>query len=293
MSKKDDKQVIIPYNLKNKLICEQDVTNILAKYDIYVQINDISIYQTALTHKSYIVRNFNFTNEMLKDCYDYTDNVVQLQDKSYERLELYGDRVIDKLVIKYLMNRYPNDNEGFMTTLKTKLVDCASLSVFAREIGLTDFILISKQVENIDNGTGRASVSFRNILEDVFEAFIGALDLDVGEDVCDKLIIMLLETNVDFADLLYNDTNYKNQLQEYYHKMKWGHPIYEELIEDTADRRKSFTMCIYKDGQLIGKGTGNKKKYGEQYAAKEALHYFGLLDEDINKVDVVNESVFI
>ena len=287
----DEKQVIIPYNLKNRLATKQDIINILAKYNIFIEVNDLSIYQLAFTHKSYLSK-FNFTKEMLDSCDDYTDSVVPLQKESYERLEFFGDRVIDKIVVKYLYLRYPNEDEGFMTSLKIKIVDCLQLSKFAHEIGLTKFILISKQVENIDNGAGRASKSFKNILEDVFEAFMGALDFDAGEAACEKLLVNLLETYVDFAELLCNNTNYKTQLQEYYHKMEWGHPVYKDVSEKSEGHRSSFTMCVYDNNHIeIGRGTGKKKKYGEQFAAKQALIYFGIIGDD--DVDIMNENIFI
>jgi ribonuclease-3 len=288
-----DKEINIPYNLKNKLVVEQDIINILAKFNIFIKVKDLSIYQLSLTHKSYINRNFKFTDEMLENCNDYNKNVVPLQKESFERLEFFGDRVIDKLIVKYLYLRFPNDDEGFMTQLKTKLVDCKMLGEFAKEIGLLQYILISKQVENIDNGTGRASVSFRNIAEDSFEAFMGALDTDAGEEICQKLLFALLETHVDFAELLNNDNNYKTQLQGYYHKMGWSHPIYKLVDDGNEGHRESFTMCVCDNNDIvIGQGTSNKKKYGEQAAAKAALQYLGLISEDPN-VDIINKNIFI
>lgn len=303
----DDKYINLPYNRKNILITEDDVYNLLKPFNINAKIVDLKIFQTALTHKSYINKNFEFTREMLDECDDYVDS-ISLQNSSYEMMEFYGDTVAEKIIVKYLCDRYPEEDEGVLTKLKTNIVDTKSFSKFARKIGLTPYIIISKQVENIDNGIGRESIEFRKILEDVFEAFLGAMDvalIDVDHynfcknanmseymeykktyrNPCDKLIINLLETEIDFAELFYNDTNYKNRLLQYYHKMRWGDPHYVEGAHNGPPHKCMFTMYVVdNNGQYIGTGVGKRKKDGEQIAAMQALIKFGEIDPE----DVIN-----
>jgi len=287
---------------------------LLLKFGIRVKVIDLPLFQTALTHKSYIVKDFEFTEDMLNECNDYPD-AIPLQKKSYEMQEFYGDAVADKEVRKYLCNRYPNQDEGVLTKLKTNLVDTKSFAKFCRAIGLTRYIIISKQVENMDNGLGRASPEFRKILEDVLEAFMGAMDrglIDLDEfnmrtddidkfiefknkhkDPCEKLIVYLLETQIDFAELFYNDTNYKNRLLQYYHKKQWGYPKYGEESHKGPAHKRVFTMCVYdKDENKIGYGTGKRKKDGEQLAAKQALIKLGVIHEE-NDDNTINLTEII
>lgn len=309
---KDEKHISVPYNLKNVLVTEKDIEELLSKFGIRIKVIDLEKIQTALTHKSYIEKNFEFTQEMLDECKDYPD-ALPLQKESYERLEFFGDSVVDKVVRKYLLERFPTEDEGFLTTIKTKLVDTDSLSRFSRELGLTNFIIVSKQVEGMDNGIGRASSEFRKILEDVFEAFIGAMesavvDLDFYEkqfsdlssyiewkkryqDPCTRLIVKMLETKVDFAEIIYNDTNYKNQLLQYFHKMKWGSPIYKEEFFDGPAHKRLFVMCVmdHTGKEKVGSGKGKRKKDGEQMAARQALIKFGVIEEDEELVDISSE----
>lgn len=311
----DEKYINLPYNKKNVLVTEEDIEMLLNNFGIKSKVYNLDIFRVALTHKSYIEKNFEFTEEMLKECEDYPD-AIELQKRSYETLEFYGDSVADKIVRKYLCDRYPNEDEGVLTKLKTNLVDTNSFAKFARVIGLTPYIIISKQVENMDNGLGRGSEEFRKILEDVFEAFMGAMDrglIDIDEfnmrtesveeyiefkqnykSPCEKLIIYLLESQVDFAELFYNDTNYKNRLLQYYHKMQWGFPVYGVESHEGPAHRRLFTMYVLdKDKNKIGFGSGKRKKDGEQIAAKQALIYFGEIDEEEDDVIDISASIFV
>ena len=310
----NDKYINLPYNKSNVLVTEHDIEHLLLKFGIRAKVYDLEIFQIALTHKSYIEKNFEFTEDMLKECEDYP-KAIPLQKKSYETLEFFGDSVADKIVRKYLCDRYPNEDEGVLTKLKTNLVDTKSFSRFARILGVTPYIVISKQVENMDNGVGRASDEFRKILEDVFEAFIGAMDrglIDLDEyemktrsidefieykknylNPCDKLIINLLETQVDFAELFNNDTNYKNRLLQYYHKMQWGFPVYGVEAHNGPAHKRIFNMHVLdNNGNKIGFGAGKRKKDGEQYAAREALIKLGEIDEEDEIIDI-STSLFI
>ena len=320
----DERYINLPYNRKNILVTTDDIENLLLKYGIRVKVYDLEIFQTALTHKSYIKKDFEFTQEMIDECEDYS-NSIPLQEKSYEMLEFYGDSIADTIVRDYLCKRYPKQDEGVLTKLKTNIVDTTSFARFAKTLGLTPYIVISKQVENMDNGLGRASSEFRKILEDVFEAFIGAMnkglidldDYDMKLDIsnnnistvdnldkyiefkktykspCEKLIIKLLETQVDFAELFNNDTNYKNRLLQYYHKMQWGFPVYGEENHDGPAHKRLFTMFVYDaDNNKIGFGSGKRKKDGEQEAAKEALIHLGVIEKDDDVINL-HDNLFI
>lgn len=312
VEKNNEKTISLPFNKKNVYITDIIIEDILKKFGIKVKVTNLELFQIALTHKSYIEKNIEFTNEMLKECDDYKIS-IPLQKKSYEMLEFYGDSVADRIVRKYLCNRYPNEDEGILTKIKTNIVDTETFSKFTRVIGITPYILISKQLENLDGGLGRTSNEFRKILEDVFESFMGALDQGVidledfemktecveeyieykqkHKSPCEKLLIQLMETHIDFSELFYNDKNYKNRLLQYFHKQQWGFPIYGVEEHDGPAHKRMFKMYVLdKDGNKVAYGNGRRKKDGEQNAAREALIKYGQIEEDeMNRIDITTE----
>ena len=266
----------IPYNERNKLIKKSDIQKILKKYDVDIEIRDINIFYEAFTHKTYIIKDLN-CEIMKKARQQYSNNIVELQKNSYERLEFLGDTVLKMIISMYLFERYPNRDEGFMTRLKTKIENRQKLSYLSKEVGLDEYIIISKQIETM---TGRTS---DKILEDIFEAFIGALCIDTAPDItiCTKFVRNILEYEIDFSDLLYKDTNYKDQLLRHYHKNKWGHPEYDKLHEEGPPHKRTFTCGVKdNDGNYIGIGIDKSKKKAEQIASMKALEHFNLLNPD-------------
>ncbi len=294
--KKDDVEEVyqIPYNINNILITEKDIINILSQYDVHVgNINHLNYFHQSFTHKSYVKKEV-FTDEILecsKKEMGNPDNLLELQPDSYERLEYFGDRVVKIVVSFYLFNRYPHEDEGFMTRLQTKIEDKKNLSVFSKKLGFGKYFIISKQIDSLN---GR---NMEKINEDVFEAFMGALFLSNGFEPCCLLLLNLLETQIDYAEKLYCDNNYKDNLLRYHHKMKWKFPEYKMIgfegpphkriyimgvekqnITDT-DRKKFNENKNYKE-LYISFGNGMSKKEGEQKAAKMALILYGQLKSD-------------
>lgn len=262
-----------PYNDSNKLISSKDISNILHKYNITnIKINSLEIYQRAFVHKSYI---------NMKDYSDFSKpkNCLKLFNNSYETLEFLGDSIIGNIVSLYLYNRYyitHLQDEGFLTKLKIRLVNGEQLSTFALNMGLDKYIVISKYIE--EQCQGRTNT---NILEDVFESFIGALYLDTQSyDLVSELIINIIETHIDFTDLILNDNNYKDQILRYLqHKFS----IYPEYITIKNEENNIFESTIYKgnpsDKTKIVSSVGGTKKKAEQEVAKYALIYYGLLNK--------------
>jgi ribonuclease-3 len=114
---------------------------------------------------------------------------------------------LDVIVANYLFHKYPFKNEGFLTRIKTKIVNGAQLAKLARQIDLGKYILMSTHVENIK---GRNS---QKILEDAFEAFIAAIFKDLGFDVVNAFVVNIIE-KLDFTEILLQD-NYKDVLLRY------------------------------------------------------------------------------
>jgi ribonuclease-3 len=287
----------IPYNINNILINEKDIIDILNRYNVNIgSINHINYFHQSFTHKSYVKKDV-FTDDILtaskielSELYDIK-NLMELRPNSYERLEYFGDRVVKIVVSFYLFNRYPHEDEGFMTRLQTKIEDKKNLSILSKELGLGKYFIISKQIEN-QNGR-----NMEKIHEDVFEAFMGALFLSNGFEPCCLLLLNLLETMIDYSDKLYCDNNYKDYLLRYHHKMKWKFPEYIMIGYEGPPHKRSYIMGVEKPNisnedkkkylaaknykeLCISFGNSNSKKDGEQKASKMALILHGQLNPD-------------
>jgi len=267
--------IVVPYNKKNKLINDSDIKNILSKFNIEINIQNIELYRQSLTHKSYIKKEYynNYSDKIIKY---KTDDILELRDNSNERLEFLGDTIIKAIVSHYLFERYPEEDEGFMTKLKTKIEDKNSLAKFAKLIGIDDFVIISLQ--NEQNGISRVN---DKILEDAFESFLGAMYLDSGFEICKKFIRYILENEIDYSNIIFNDNNYKDQLLRFFHSNKWKHPEYILIKEEGFGNKKLFTIGLLDNNKnVIVKAVDNSKRKAEQKVSKFALYKFNRLNEE-------------
>ena len=285
VEEESDEVIHIPYNINNILVKEQDIIDVLAHFGVNItKVNRLDKIQTSFTHQSYVKKNI-YPEYVLDACRKEINNpnLVELQDESYQTLEYIGDRVLKIVISIYLYYRYGplGKNEGFMTRLQTKIEDKKNLAIFSQKLGLQKFFLISRQNEQVK---GRNSES---INEDIFESFMGALMLSNGFEVCSQLIINLLETQVDYAEKLYRDNNYKDQLLQYFHKKQMGFPKYFLVNTKGPPHKRIFTMAVEDpnaDPKLKKRGfsfgTGTSKKEGQQKASKMALILHGVLNKD-------------
>jgi ribonuclease-3 len=288
----EDNEILIsiPYNENNILIESEDVERLLQNFNITIKVNNIEIFREAMSHYSYVKQKYysKYTKEM-NEMKKNRNVMVELRDISSERLEFVGDGTIKDILCSYLYLRYksnPKGDEGFMTYLKTKIEDKSTFSRFAKELGLDTYVLISKQTELIK---GRNS---DKILEDAFEAFLGALKLDQGQDICKRLIEYFLENSVDYPSLIYQNENYKDQLMQLFHSNKWVSPIYWEVKCKVNGTQKIYTMGVLdpmtslddkgrpNEIIIIAEGEGTSKQKAEQQAALNALIKFRQIKED-------------
>ena len=268
-----------PWNFNNNMITLDDINKILISYGVKNKAKCIDMYQRAMTHKSYATKKktvrsinpfedntgdennlFDFPSEILNQY----KNAIPLQELPYERIEFLGDAVLGMIVAQYLWERYPDQDEGFLTRTRSDIVRKETLASFSKKIGLNRFVLLSQHVEQI---TGRNNT---NILEDLFEAFLGALYLDLGITCTRKFVINFLEAEVDMTEIILNDKNYKDILLRLYQKRSWEHPKY--LVERTEgpSHHRIFTMVVLDNkGKKVGRGTAHSKKKAEQEASKK------------------------
>ena len=265
----------LPYNIKNVLLDEDALNLFLKTYDVVDPPRDIGIYRKAMTHKSYITRrNENFVTGNV-NC---PENCLPLQEASNERLEYLGDAFLGCVVAEYLYERYPDQNEGFLSKMRTKLVNGKMLAHLCKTVGLQPYILLSKQIEESD---GRKTNL--NILEDTFEAFIGAITRDYGDrgfEVAKDWIINVIETHIDFSALIKKNTHFKDLLLKHI-QQNHGYIVkfYEMSIESSNERRtKTYKLCAKDDrGNIISLGVGGSRKEAENDASYNALKQFGLV----------------
>jgi len=292
-------------NPKNKTISQEWIDKIFNKLEIDVKINNLKLFQRAFVHTSYVTPDekmltedkmtFPDPEELKSYKFIKTEEMVPLQELSYESLEFLGDSILNSIVVSYIHRRYRKEKEGeqgFLTDLKNKLIRGTLLCILAKKLKFNSYIMISRNQEIL-----RLNDS---VLEDVFEAFIGALFIDQGEKghaygLCQQFIVTLMEKYLDFGQIIHRRDNYKAQLLEYYHSHFYGaDPKYDLISKYGPTYDRIFRCAVLNiDGIRIATGEGTKKTYAEQEAAKNALKYFGedvYSDSEAPDKEVFSES---
>jgi ribonuclease-3 len=206
------------------------------------KVNNLAIYQKAFTHKSALKR--------------------YILTESFETLEFMGDSVLGFLVTKLLFDKYENLQEGFLTKARTKLVRGNMLASIARQLELDKWILMDeKGIRNNWNQNEK-------VLEDAFEALIGAIYLDLGLVHTKKFVLGIFsDPNLVNMDCIMIDDNYKDRLMRYCQANKLGLPDYPIVNHVNG----VFTISVSINGATLGQGNAKTKKQAEQFAAYEAL----------------------
>lgn len=204
----------------------------------------LKLYDLAFIHKS-------------ATSVDYLGNPV-----NNERLEYLGDAVLGAIVADYLYNRFPGKDEGFLTQLRSRIVNRSFLTQLTFKMGLYQFV--SSNTNTINETS--------HIYGDVFEAFIGAIYLDNGYRAAKRFVIKkILFEYVNIYELERSDTNYKSQLIEWGQKNKKN--VEFNTISNPAPgaNKPPFITEIFVDGEIIGRGEGFSKKEAQQNAAQMSL----------------------
>lgn len=184
---------------------------------------------------------------------------------SNERLEFLGDSVLGLVVSVHLFRAFPEEDEGFLSKLKSYIVSRKNLALWARKLNLGKHVLMGEG-EITSGGKKRAS-----ILSNAMEALIGALYLDGGLDFVSLMVEKWLE-NFDFFSEALRD--YKSELQEIMQKKHKTVPEYVVVAAEGPQHDKTFTVKVRVKHRLLGLGRGKNKKEAEQKAARDALGKF-------------------
>ncbi|MBQ9117294.1 MAG: ribonuclease III [Clostridia bacterium] len=223
--------------------------------DIGYKFKDDSLLKLAVTHSSY--------------AYELRQKKVNCE--SNERLEFLGDSVVSIISTSYLYKKYPALPEGELSRLRAGAICTASLSSFARGISLGSYLLLGC---GEDKGGGRENPT---ILENAFEALIGAMYLDSGCDIetVAGFLLPLLEREIGSAISSGATDDCKSKLQQIVQQMPDQILTYVQTDRRGPDNAPIFTVEARLNSNVIGKGTGTSKRRAEQAAAKEALGFFG------------------
>lgn len=283
-------------NEKNEFITTKDIQTIFSKVNFNHKPKNLDNFQTAMIHKSYL-KSIQLNDKIIKGLKEVEPidsklikKCIPLQDKCYETLEFLGDAVIHHVFADYLFRRYEGKDQGFLTIMRIKLEKGSTLNYLARIIGLDRFIVIARNIELAGGRNNNAA-----ILEDVFEAFIGALSLETTFENCKKFLEKLIDSNIDFASLINSDDNYKESLMQFYHDLGFKTtPRYELLEEFDENQKRKFKMAAYSpDGKLIGVGHGSSKSIGAKYAAKNALNKLKKTETNLKVEEEVDEIYLV
>ena len=204
----------------------------------------IHFYQKAFTHTSYV----HETNDELID--------------SYERLEFLGDAILGKTIAVYLYENYSNLEPGDLSLMRSNVVCKDSLSKIGKEFELEKLAFFGRGEIN--------KIPSDSIYEDMVESLIGAIYLDLGEEVTKAFIIKLFKPVI--LEINLNDLkDFKTQLQEELQSEKRKTVKYRTVEKNNDKNEKNFFSQVLLDDLILGEGFSTSKKKAEQKAAEDAL----------------------
>jgi len=200
-------------------------------------------------------------------------SIAKINEKGFkesnERLEYLGDAILGAVVAEYLFKKYPYKGEGFLTEIRSRIVNRESLNRLANKIGLSQLVEF--------DGKKKSNASHKSLFGDAMEAFIGAVYLDKGFPFCKRFIIRkLILQHYDLQEIILNTNNFKSTIIEWC--QKYNRQINFNVIEEFgAKHKKQFKVKLTINGQDISEGFGLSKKKAEQDAARKACEQLGVI----------------
>jgi ribonuclease-3 len=211
---------------------------------------NLLLYRLAFRHKS------------------VAQNVKKGVKNSNERLEFLGDAVLGSVVAEVLFKLYPYEDEGFLTELRSKIVNRQNLNQLARKLGFEQLIEYDARML----GPSRQG----SLLGDAFEALVGAVYLDKGYNFTKEFLVnQIIKTHIDIHTLEQTETNFKSKLIEWC--QRHGKDISFDVVENgVGESLKLFTVQASIEGQILGLGKEFSKKNAEKLAAEKACEALGI-----------------
>ncbi|HKP31400.1 MAG TPA: ribonuclease III [Chitinophagaceae bacterium] len=214
----------------------------------------LSLYKAALTHRS----------------------VKDSADENNERLEYLGDAILSGIIADFLFKKYPYKEEGFLTEMRSKMVNRNQLNELAIKMGIKKITYFNK----FDN-----SLKISQIFGNTLEAIVGAVYLDKGFKKTKKWVIrQIIMPHLFMDDLELLEINHKNKLYGWANKN--GKNLEFETVDERIESgRRLFTVAAVVDGEAIADGRAFNKKDASQIAAQLALEKLGLFKPEIGVED--------
>lgn len=182
-----------------------------------------------------------------------------------QRLEYLGDAVLQLILTEALYERFPEEDEGLLTKLRTRLVQARALARVARQIDLGRDLLIGKGEES-NGGRQRDST-----LADALEAVLGAIYLDGGLEAARTFVLAFWEEELAILMQEPVEQNPKGKLQEILQETSKQAPAYQIVASDGPDHARNFKAIVTWNGMELGHGSGLSKKEAQTAAAQNAL----------------------
>ncbi len=188
--------------------------------------------------------------------------------ESNERLEYLGDAILGAIIAEYLFKKYPFRDEGFLTEIRSRIVNRDMLNDVSKKMGIGEIVEFS--------GNGNSRMSYKSLYGDTLEALIGAIYLDRGYSKTTKFILKkMLRRYYDLDLIVQTNLNYKSKIIE------WAHRNNKDLrfeVSETTDKghSKQFIAKVIMNGKSISQGAGYSKKKAEQDAAKKSCEKLGI-----------------
>lgn len=182
--------------------------------------------------------------------------------ESNERLEYLGDAILGMIVAEFLFARFPFKEEGFLTEMRSKIVNRETLNDLSRKIGIKNLIQFHQN---------KSALSPKSIYGDSLEALIGAIYLDKGFKFCRRFIIKkLINPHFDLNELVNTITNHKSKIIEW--SQKENRKLSFEIVDQNQKNKNGqFVAQVFIDGEGFEKGYGFSKKKAEQDAARKTI----------------------
>jgi ribonuclease-3 len=285
-------KIFNPWNPRNKIIDDATIVSILKKYGVTQAPPSPSLFRQACVHKSYVDRTEQWAQEAQEDdaqeqiLAERPSNCLPLQEADNEECEFAGDSLLGCIVALYLYERYAGKGEGFLTRLRTRIVNNKMLGTLAKKMGFEPWIIVSRHVEEVCVG-GRSNL---RLLGSMFEAWIYALYMNYGSEnpgagfvVVKKFITTVMQKHVNFVELITDDNNFKDQLLRFFQSKFHQPPRYKEVEVVGPPHDRIFTMGVIdpaNEAKVVAKATARNKKVAEQEASRLALVALGQLDAD-------------
>ena len=288
MAAPEEPKIYNPWNLTNRRIPDAEILAILRKYGIKEKPRRWELFRQACIHSSYVDRPEGPVTSG-KDAGEPVivaprpEECMPLAEADNEAIEFVGDSLLGCVIALYLHERYPDQDEGFLTRLRTRLVNNKQLGELSLKIGFQRWIVLSRHVEDVCNGRHNL-----RILGSMLEAWCGAMYLDLVDQNPGTAfmrvrtwLINLFENEVDFVALISEDNNFKDQLLKYYQATYHSPPKYKEVLVEGPLHDRTFTMGVLApNGEVVATAIARNKKVAEQEASRRALIKLGVLPNE-------------